>query len=31
MYFVASPNPAEYGQLVKLSYSALKAADPGAS
>lgn len=30
-YFVAKPNPAEYGQLVKLSYNALQAADPGAS
>jgi hypothetical protein len=29
-YFVAKPNPAEYGQLVKISYTALKAADPGA-
>lgn len=29
-YFVARPNPAEYGKLVKLSYSALKSADPGA-
>jgi len=29
-FFVARPNPAEYGKLVKLSYSALKAADPGA-
>ena len=29
-YFVAKPNPAEYGKLVKLSYTALKAADPGA-
>src|SRR3954449_7566074 len=29
-YFVAKPNPAEYGKLVKLSSSALKAADPGA-
>lgn len=29
-YFVAKPNPTEYGKLVKLSYSALKAADPGA-
>ena len=29
-YFVAKPNPAEYGQLVKNSYTALKAADPGA-
>lgn len=29
-FFVAKPNPAEYGKLVKLSYSALKAADPGA-
>jgi hypothetical protein len=28
-YFVAKPNPAQYGKLVKLSYSALKAADPG--
>jgi hypothetical protein len=27
---VAKPNPAEYGKLVKLSYGALKAADPGA-
>lgn len=30
MYFVARPNPAEYGKLVKISYTALKAADPGA-
>jgi hypothetical protein len=29
-YFVARPNPAEYGSLVKLSYSAIKAVDPGA-
>jgi Glycosyl hydrolase catalytic core len=29
-YFVARPNPAEYGRLVKLSASAIKAADPGA-
>lgn len=30
MYFVAKPNPAEYGKLVKISYAALKVADPGA-
>jgi polysaccharide biosynthesis protein PslG len=29
-YFVARPNPAEYGKLVKLTYAAAKAADPGA-
>ncbi|HEX5593521.1 MAG TPA: hypothetical protein VFX35_09245 [Solirubrobacterales bacterium] len=29
-YFIAKPNPAEYGQLVKLSYSAIHTADPGA-
>lgn len=29
-YFIAKPNPAEYGQLVKISSTALKAADPGA-
>lgn len=29
-YFVATPNPAEYGQLVKISSTALHAADPGA-
>jgi hypothetical protein len=29
-YFVARPNPKEYGQLVKISSSALKAIDPGA-
>lgn len=29
-YFVAHPNPAEYGKLVEVSYTALKAADPGA-
>jgi hypothetical protein len=30
VYFVARPNPAEYGKLVKLSSTALKGADPGA-
>lgn len=29
-YFIAKPNPAEYGKLVKLSAAALKSADPGA-
>lgn len=29
-FFVARPNPAEYGKLVKISYNALKAADPSA-
>ncbi len=29
-YFVARPNPAEYGKLVEGSYAAIKAADPGA-
>jgi hypothetical protein len=29
-YFVAVPNPAEYGLLVKNSFTALRAADPGA-
>jgi|SRR5215203_1355133 len=29
-YFVAKPNPAEYGKLVKLSNSALKSVDSGA-
>ena len=29
-YFVAQPNPAEYGKLVKLSYAAIKGVDPGA-
>ena len=29
-YFVARPNPAEYGKLVKLSSAAIKGADPGA-
>ncbi len=29
-YFIAKPNPAEYGKLVKVSYSALRAADPAA-
>jgi hypothetical protein len=28
-YFVARPNPAEYGKLVKLSYAAVKGADNG--
>ncbi|MBS1879805.1 MAG: hypothetical protein JST31_09845 [Actinobacteria bacterium] len=28
-YFVAKPNPIEYGQLVKLSSTAIKSADPG--
>jgi len=27
-YFVAKPNPAEYGRLVKLSYTAIKSVDP---
>ena len=27
-YFVARPNPAEYGKLVKLTYAAAKKADP---
>ena len=27
-YFVARPNPAEYGKLVKLSYTAIKGARP---
>jgi len=27
-YFVAKPNPAEYGRLVKLSSTAIKSADP---
>lgn len=30
LYFAARPNPAEYGKLVNLSYSALKGADSGA-
>ena len=30
MYFVAKPNPVEYGKLVKLSFSALRGVDPGA-
>jgi hypothetical protein len=30
MYFVAKPNPAEYGKLVKLSYSTIHSVDPGA-
>jgi hypothetical protein len=29
-YFVARPNPGEYGKLVKLSYAALKSVDKGA-
>ncbi len=29
-YFVAKPNPAEYGKLLKLSATTIKAADPGA-
>src|SRR4029078_5458117 len=29
-YFVAHPNAAEYGKLVKLSFTALRTADPGA-
>ena len=29
-FFVARPNPAEYGKLVKLSSNALKSVDPGA-
>jgi hypothetical protein len=29
-YFVARPNPVEYGKLVKLSSSAIAGADPGA-
>jgi hypothetical protein len=29
-YFVARPNPGEYGKLVRLSYTALKSADRGA-
>ena len=29
-YFVAKPNPAEYGKLVKISTAALKSVDPGA-
>jgi polysaccharide biosynthesis protein PslG len=29
-FFVAHPNPTEYGKLVKISSAALKAVDPGA-
>ncbi len=29
-YFVARPNPAEYGKLVRASSTAIKAVDPGA-
>jgi hypothetical protein len=28
-YFVARPNPAEYGKLVKVSYTAIRGVDPG--
>jgi hypothetical protein len=30
MYFVAKPNPVEYGKLVKLSFSAIRSVDPAA-
>jgi hypothetical protein len=30
MYFVAKPNPVEYGKLVKLSFSAIRGIDPAA-
>jgi hypothetical protein len=30
MYFVARPNPAEYGKLVKLSFAAIRSVDRGA-
>jgi hypothetical protein len=29
-YFVAKPNPIEYGKLVKLSFGAIRSVDPGA-
>jgi polysaccharide biosynthesis protein PslG len=29
-YFVVRPSPADYGKLVKISYSAIKSVDPGA-
>ncbi|HVO53953.1 MAG TPA: hypothetical protein VMT37_06015 [Solirubrobacterales bacterium] len=29
-YFVAKPNPKEYGQLMKVTYPVVRAADPGA-
>jgi polysaccharide biosynthesis protein PslG len=29
-YFVARPNPVEYGKLVNISYTALRSVDPGA-
>jgi hypothetical protein len=29
-YFVAKPNPAEYGELVKISATTIKTSDPGA-
>jgi polysaccharide biosynthesis protein PslG len=30
MYFVARPNPVEYGKLVNLSFAAIRSVDPGA-
>ncbi len=30
-YFVVRPNPAEYGKLVRISYTALREVDPGAT
>lgn len=29
-YFVVRPNPADYGKLVKISYTAIRGVDPGA-
>jgi len=29
-YFVVRPNPADYGKLVNISYSAIRSVDPGA-
>jgi hypothetical protein len=29
-YFVVRPNPADYGKLVNISYTAIKSVDPGA-
>jgi polysaccharide biosynthesis protein PslG len=29
-YFVVRPNPKEYGQLVKMSFAAIRSVDPGA-
>jgi polysaccharide biosynthesis protein PslG len=29
LYFVARPNPVEYGKLVKLSFNAVRSVDPG--